>query len=443
MKHPTRWAIVLALGLVLLLGGGFTPAQAGRVVGDTDITVPEGDVVQEDLYLFGERVVIAGRVEGDVHAVAREILITGEIAGDAVLAAQVIDIQGQITDDLRAAGAIVRVRGLVGDDVLAAGMAVEIRPQRPVAGDVWAAGYQVYITDVQGNVWTAGNGVTIAGQIGGSVQAAVGDSEGPPVALLTFFIPVANLPTVPAGLTLTSEADIAGDLIYRSFQTARLDPGATIRGNITHQLPQPPDTNLEPEIQWGTRPWLIAQGRRWITLLLMGVVSFLIAASPMRRLGRYVAQRPLPALGWGLVTVLGVIGAFMLIFLAGLLMAILFGLLSLTTLAMWSLILTFGLNVVIVLAYLAYTTLLAPAVVGYGMFSRWDRGPYRWIVLLVVGVTLYVGASALPYLGRIVQLLVWLWALGALWLFWRTSRPAPGSPPPPSPEGHGTGQGEQ
>ncbi len=436
MRHRERrpgLRPLLLLGVLSLLiwGGLTTPAHAGRVITNGEIRIPTDEVIQDDLYLFGQRVIIAGRVEGDLYAVAQEVLITGEITGDVVVAAQVVTIQGYVGDDLRAAAAILRVKGAtLGDDVLTAGMAVNVQPAMAVPGDVWAAGYQVYITDVDGNVWAAGNGVTIAGRVGGNVYAVVGDGEGPPVTLFTFFAPVDDLPYVPAGLTLTERARVRGDLVYRSFQAATLAADATVEGRIIQELPQPPDTDPEPEIRWGSRPWLIAQGRRWITLLLVGGLSFLAMPHIMRQLGRPISRRPLPALGWGLVIVLGVIGALMLLFLGGLLLTIVFGVLSLNTLATWSFLLSLGTSGAVVISYLAYTTLLAPSVVGYGLFSRWDRGGHGWVLPLGLGLSLYIGASSLPYIGGVIYLLVWLWGLGALWLFWRDTRRVRRAPPP-------------
>ena len=59
-----------ALTLALVLAVSFTPAaHAGEYVeGQPDATVEEGEVIEDDLFISGEDVLVAGVVEGDLFA---------------------------------------------------------------------------------------------------------------------------------------------------------------------------------------------------------------------------------------------------------------------------------------------------------------------------------------------------------------------------------------
>lgn len=420
-----RRAIVslLLLGAFLL----FSPQAvlAAQFVSNNEVHITKD--VPDDLYVVGSRIVVSGNVAGDLFAFGQQIVVEGTVDGDAMLFGQVITVRGEVKDDVRAAGMIVDVRNAaVGGDVLAAGNTVVISPTGSVAGDVAVGGDRIYVGNVAGNLWAAGTGIAIAGHIGGDVRvSAEGTSQGGPSAFWTLFAPgvPADLPTVNPGLTLLSSARVDGNLTYRSPQPAAIAEGAVVRGEVTHELPEmAPQEREKPEEQWGTLPWLAEQARYWLTLFLVGVAAFVVGGERWRHLSTFVTQQPLPALGWGVALFLGVLGVVFVLFLAAILAAVVFGLLTLRTLAVWALILGLTLDLVLALGYVVYTTLLAPSVVGYALFSRVDRGKFTWVLWVAVSLLLYVFLGSLPYVGWIVKWVVALFALGALWLVWREAR---------------------
>ncbi len=121
------------------LGGVTAEAAASDLV-----IVRESDVITEDLYAAGERVIVRGRiegdliaasfndvtiegvVEGDVLAVAQEINITGEVLGSVRVLAGTVTMDGEIRDDLAVAALRSHIGGSTGRDVLGFGWDLEV-----------------------------------------------------------------------------------------------------------------------------------------------------------------------------------------------------------------------------------------------------------------------------------------------------------------------------
>ncbi len=119
-----RLPALLALSLVMLLGlAAAAIAQEqfldGKVRTGDSVTVPEGEVVEGDLYAFAGQVVVAGRVTGDVFAFGGSVQVPGQVEGDVFAGAGTVDVNGTVDGDLRMAGGQLSVAGAIGEDLLA------------------------------------------------------------------------------------------------------------------------------------------------------------------------------------------------------------------------------------------------------------------------------------------------------------------------------------
>lgn len=131
----------MAVGLFAVpLDGGIRP----DTVASDLVIVREADVITEDLFAAGERVIvrgviqgdliaasfndvlIEGTIEGDVLAVASEVRITGQVDGSVRVLSGTLVTDGSIADDVAAATWKSRIGGLVGRDVLAFGWSLEV-----------------------------------------------------------------------------------------------------------------------------------------------------------------------------------------------------------------------------------------------------------------------------------------------------------------------------
>ncbi|MGH8875152.1 MAG: hypothetical protein ACRDVM_07870, partial [Acidimicrobiia bacterium] len=213
-------SLVLALLVGLTVSAVPVPgAQAARSSSDL-VLVREGDVVREDYYTAGNRVVIRGLVEGDLLAVAfEEVVVEGEVTGSVTALASRVVVTGTVGGSVRAAADLVRVEGEVGGDVVAVSRLARIAPEAQVGRDVLVLAVDA---DLQGSVGrdVAGNqrALVLGGTVDGGVNVTVGRLE------------------------VAEGASVVGDLAYRSEQEATVAPGVEIGGTLLHRRPL--DTNV-------------------------------------------------------------------------------------------------------------------------------------------------------------------------------------------------------
>ena len=202
---PSRSKRVLGVSLIAL-------AALPLVIGSLRITgriiVPEGDVVEEDLYAFGELVLIEGTVRGDLFAVTGELRIAGSVEGDVIaLVWGPVEIAGEVDGAVRIAAIRLGVDGNIGDDLAA--LVIEADLAGSVGRDVLLVGGE---TSIEGSIGRylrlQSIRLRIDGQVGRDVLARV-DS-----------------------LTFGSGARVLGDVLYRASSDAATDDDVAISGQF-------------------------------------------------------------------------------------------------------------------------------------------------------------------------------------------------------------------
>jgi cytoskeletal protein CcmA (bactofilin family) len=420
-------ALGLGLGLLLMLA---TPALAFETRTGDQVTVPAGEVIDDDLYVAGQNVVIDGTVRGDVFAGGQTILVNGTVEGSLMAAAQSIVVTGPVRGSARLAAQAILLdsRAQIGRDVLAAGYSIDQRQGGTIGRDVAVAGYQALLAGSIGrNLLAAVNSLAIRGNIGGNVDAHVGSGEdgggagmSPP--------PMIAIPSVPPGLTVAESARINGKLTYSSSREYPV-AGAVAGGVTWNQRTE--DRPAEPQ----QRSILADSLRHLVVLLIVGALLLLVVPGWVRRLSDTIATRPFPSLGWGLIGWLAAIAASIAIFLVAGFLAVIFGIVTLGSLAALSVVLGLLAEAVLAVGLIVFAVLIAQVVVSYltGRLLVQRLQPSMsapWLPLLV-GVVIFVVLSAIPILGGLVALLTAIVALGALWISWLGGAgPAPSAPAP-------------
>jgi len=229
--------------------------------------VREG-VIDQDLYLAGERVVVRAQVNGDVVAAGGQVRIDNQVTGDVIAAGGRIEILAHVLDDVRAAGGEISIGNSVEGDVVAAGGHVIIEPSASVGERAWLAGGEI---EVDGHVTkelrAAGGEITLSGQIDGDVTL-IADS-----------------------LRILPNAHIAGNLTYRSAKEAHISKQAVIAGNVTRL---PFEHGAEHN---GHGTALIGLIALFITATVFYILYPHFAVATVRALG----ERPGASLGLGVV----------------------------------------------------------------------------------------------------------------------------------------------
>jgi hypothetical protein len=175
--------------------------------------------------------------------------------------------------------------------------------------------------------------------------------------------------------------------------------------------------------------WLWSRLRELVTLLVIGGLALWLLPKLFQRVVDHVRAEPLPATAWGFVVM--IIGYLAAVLVAVLLVLLVIGLGMLTLGglawgAFWSGTVGLGAFFTFFTLLIAYGSKLVVAYpVGRWIMQRLQGGtasaPVGWqqIWPLLLGVLLYVAVAGIPYLGFVVNILVTLLGLGAMWLSWR------------------------
>ena len=394
------------------------------------VVIGAGEVIEDDLYVGANTFTLDGTIKGDLVVFGSIIEINGTVEGDLIAAGQTVVVRGTVKDDARIAGMALTLDSdaQVGDDVVAAGMSIEGKKGSSVGGDFFCAGYQALLAgDVAQDLTVAVGGLQLSGNVGGDVKAEVGEAEeGPPPTFFTMMMPGAPaMPSVPMGLTVDEGARIGGKLDYTSAKEWTI-PAGVVGGAITRHEPEIEVEEEEIVVSPARRAadWFLGHLRRLVTLLLVGLLIVWVVPGWAEKAIGTLRAKPLPSLGWGVVSIAAFILALLVILIATILLAVVLGIITLGGLAgttVWTGGLTMALLVFFFSVAVTYVTKVVVSFLGGRVILArlqpdWAEGR---IWPLVVGVVLFVIITAIPILGWLVSLIVVLLGLGALWLLGR------------------------
>lgn len=271
MKHFFKGLIIIPVVIMIALFAA-TPVMAADLRTDDTVIIASGDVIDDDLYIAANHITVNGIVNGDVLAIGSRITINGKIDGDIVAIGANIDISGEITGAVRVGGDSVTVTGDIGGDLIAAVDDIAIENTAIVGRDLVFTGRKIDIDSfISDSIMGWGSRVTINDIVGGDIEIGVEQ------------------------FTITSTADIKGDLIYYSDDEATIESGARIGGTTTHEPAKYriPDYPVIHNLRvWGA---FIA----FFMTLICGIVIIVIAPRRARAVAASIKTRPLLSLGWG------------------------------------------------------------------------------------------------------------------------------------------------
>lgn len=427
--------IAATLLLTFLLLPTVTPAHAFDGRGGDKVVIAASEVVNDDLYVGANEFILEGTVNGDVISAGQTLTINGTVNGNLIAGGQTIVINGTVTGDVLAGGSVLYFgdHAKVGGDVVGAGYSIELRQGGAIGRDaVMAAGQILLASDVGRNVKAAGGAFEIAGKVGGDVEAAVGEANevqaGPPP---TLFMPRSTIP-VPAvaqGLTLDPNARIAGNLSYT--QNAELSfPAGVVAGKVTRSSQPQSETESKRAPTAGEQAgqWALQSFRSLITFILIGLLLLWLLPGVMGAVAGQLKNKPWSSLGWGVVAYAGFFFLVLLTVFVAILGAVIFGLFTLGGLS--ASIVWLGILVLfaLILGFVLVTSYVAKILFGMTL-GRWilesahsPLAEHRfWPMVIGVAITVVVIAlltfPLIPgLLGGLINFLIILVGLGALWL---------------------------
>ena len=404
--------LFLAFALTLVLAVTVTPAvHAGEYIdGSPDAELGEGEVVEDDLFIGGNSVLVAGVVEGDLFAGGQDVVISGEVYGNVYAAGEQVTISGYVEGSVVLAGySLVLEDGAeIGHNVYFGGFSLEAEPESIVSHSVYGGGYQLILDGTVDRDVTAGlAALAVNGPVGGDIRAEVGESTG-------------NVDVVT----------------YWSWDMPRieiLDPGYQVDEEMVEGLVDitvtQVDTNVNvPEFRIDPAYYAFQRVRQrmgeFVALLLVGaLLLWLMKDVLLKTVGEVRTNGGVDFL-WGMLVFVLVIPVFFTLFLVLLAVTILF---SLMTLGM----LTGELIAVGTFLFAGLSTLFSlltglgtKIIVGY-LVGRWllekitqldFSGYWHHFAALASGVFIYELLRAVPVFGWFVQVVVVLIGTGAIFV---------------------------
>jgi len=416
-----------------------TPVRAFDGRSGDEIVIQADEVIEDDLYVGARTFTLDGTVNGDLVVFAQTITINGTVNGDLIAAGQVVIVNGTVSDDARIAGAALQINegASIGSDLVGAAASLETKDGSLVADElVYAGGQALLAGDVTGDVLAGTAGLELSGSFGGNVQAYVDATEetrsAPPMNMYMYNMPIA-LPSVQPGLTIADQAQIAGDLEYSSTIDLPI-PGGVVTGEVTRTEPAVDESaqRIEPTPAQRVGTWALDLLRGMLTLILFGLVLGWLFPYFMRAVPEEIRARPWSSLGWGALAWAAFFLALLVILLLVIVGGLFFGFLTLRgvsgTIVWLGILALVGLTILFILVTSYLTKILVGETVGRWILNRTRpelASHSIWpMVIGVIVLVLVIGLFRFPLLplgffGWLINFLVILIGLGALWLWAR------------------------
>jgi len=384
MPRPSRRiataATLAVVALVVLVGVALAQSNDKLRSGQT-VTIPAGETVTSDLYVFAGTVRVEGTIDGDLVAMGGTIEIPGTVTGDVLSAGGNVSITGTVGGDARLAAGTVSVSGTVKEDLATASGQATIDPSGTVGEDMLASVGRLSVNGtVTGDLTASAATYDKTGSVGGTEDVVINAGRFP------WGTPAAAPAPTPDQTAVVSNTALDG---------------------IQH----------------------------FLIVLLVGGLLLWLAPGTYAATKEAIQRRPLPAAGWGILGLLGYLVALLVILLGMIVLAVVFGivgfddLVGLDVLTGFVAILGTTLGFVVICAYLA-DAIVGAAVAGVVMRDR-SATRSREFGLMAVGAAVVVLLSLIPVIGPWVKLVVIVLGLGAVLLAWWSAR---SSAPPPVPE---------
>jgi len=430
------FSILVLLSLFTLSA---TPAYAFDGRSGNTVVIQAGDVVNDDLYIGANQFVLDGTVNGDVVAAGQMITINGTINGDLIAMGQTIVINGTVTGSSRIAASVLFIgeKANIGKDVIGAGYSLESRKGSIIGRDLIFGGGQILAAgNVTRNVQVATGGLEIAGNIGGNVKADVGNNQGQSGPPPTMFMGPSTIPMplVGTGLTIDPSAKISGDLNYTQSKDLTF-PAGTISGKTIRVAPTQNQSsrasNTEETPAQKVANWSLNLIRSLVTLILVGLLLLWLLPALIKKPMEKLESKFWPSLGWGVIAYAAFFFSILVILFVVILGGILFSALTLGGLSgtvIWLGILALF---ALVVGFVLITSFIAKAVFGMA-FGRWLlvrlKSPLAehkaWPMVIGIVITVFVVAllsfPLIPgILGALLNFIIILFGLGAIWLWGR------------------------
>ena len=365
-----RISPLMRLVAAATLAGAFiwVPVQAAAadLRQGTDVTIGNGETINDDLYAAGGTITVNGNVNGSVIVAGGTVTIAGSVSRDLMVAGGTITVSGRVGGSIRAAGGNLTLNGPVEQDVVLAGGTVNIGSSATIGRDLVLAGGNASVSGPIGRNVVMGSGtLTLRNKVGGNVRGYVDHLR-------------------------LDGAQVAGNLDYTSNNQVDLANGARVAGTTTRHQPQ--DRNGGANAFLG---WL----RALIGIAALGLLFvFFLPRLSVRSIDTLRAQ-PFASLGIGAVILIATPIIALIIFIIGLLIGGWW--LGLLLIPFWLLALALG-------------WVVSGFLLGRVIFAQLGWGRYHDALALLAGLLILAVVTIVPFIGWLIGLAAFVFGVGAL-----------------------------
>ncbi|MBN2620705.1 hypothetical protein JXB22_06390 [candidate division WOR-3 bacterium] len=349
---------------------------------DKGTTIAEDEVINDDVFLFGEKISIKGTINGDVVAFGSNITIDGAVDGTILAGGSNVTVNAVKVRSIWAGGSDVVVGAGVQNNVVIFGGNMTVTEDAVIGQDLKGFGgiFEVH------------------GDIGGTVNGGAG----------TFlFSGTSDDCAISAdNITIRKTAHIYGDLTVKSEKPADIEPGAIIIGEIVYKKTGT-DEDRDGRDAFAIAPVLAFLVTLWkiigfIAKLIVGIVIIAVFQRFMRRAMNSLISKPWISLLVGFLTliILPIAIFIVLMLIIGFPFA------------------AFGLFVYVALWYLA--AVFISCIVGEKVIQLFKKeGAISLFLSFIVGFVIITILGLIPLFGFVLKLGVLLFGIGmiliALW----------------------------
>jgi len=422
-KKAGLMLFVFALTLVLAVTVT-PPAHAGEFIeGKPDAVLEEGETVEDDLFIGGNNVLVAGTVEGDLFAAGNDVVISGDVYGNVFTAGQSITISGTIDGMLMVAGYDLTLAesAVISRNVYFGGFSFQAMSDSLVQRSMYGGGYQLILDGTVARDVTAGlAALKVTGPVGGDLNIEIGETTSDSEWWVDNY-----MQGMPAVKVLDSGYEVDESLV-----------GGDLNIKVT-----PVETRVDvPEIKINPAQLVLNHLRRrageFIALMLVGMLAlWLMKDTLLKAVDEVKANAGRDSL-WGLLVYFLYIPVVFTLFVLLTLLIILVSLVTLGSLAGEMIAIStfsfFGLLTLFGILASVGTKIIVGYLIGRWLLGKTSELSYEnyWhhVGALAIGVFLYEVLRAIPLAGFLVMLVVVVIGTGALFVLFKNALRKKSSP---------------
>ncbi len=414
-KKTTRKVGVLFLAmfiLTVLLAFSIAPAaQAGEFIeGKPDAVLGENEIVEDDLFIGGNDVLVAGIVEGDLFAFGENVVISGEVDGNVFTAGNTVTVSGIIDGALMIAGYDLTLEdgASISQNVYFGSFSFQTMRESVINRSIYGVGYQMILDGTVERDITAGLGaLRMAGPVGGDVYIEIGEPTDGSNPDFNYWFP---------GMRSIKILDL-GYVVDEDLVDGELNIKVT-----------PVDTDIDTNIQIDPGYLVLQRLRRrtgeFIALMFVGMLALWLMRKTLLKAVDEVRGNAGMDTVWGILVYILYIPVVSLLFLVLLMLTILVSLFTLGSLAgemitissfsFFGLLALFGM-----LAGLA-TKVVLGYLVGRWILEKTSKLDFEnfWyhVAALAIGIFLYEVVRTIPFVGWLLMVIVVVIGTGAFFV---------------------------